>query len=377
MDIRDATRFLRLIGAENIVQDEARGWVRASCPLAPWLHEGGRDRKPSFGIKLSDASTDAPYYHCFTCNSSGPLPRLLSNLVQLSGDRMLEASNFLSKFELFPNKDDTEEAPRGRRIRFRDRFVGKDLSARQVKQNLPVPQDILQQYPLLSEKCDLNAHAEVLRWLAYERNITLQSIAKFQLRLMVTPLDDVCVIFPIIAKDGETVLDIWARRIDDKQFFRVTPAMAGTTIEYGAPNLLFGNHVFDPSRAVVVVEGALDALRLYSIGIKNVVASFGGLSREQLDALYAPVVYLGFDNDDAGRKFAKKAAEKLNVPSIALLDWGVGGIKDAAELRNLEHFKEIFEARVKILKSDKTKSRKLDTEPRPKKHFLKRDGSFL
>lgn len=375
MNIQEITQFLRLIGAKNIQQDEARGWVRASCPLAPWLHENGVDNKPSFGIKAPENDGEAPYYHCFTCQSNGPLPRLMANLSKMSGERFAEASNFLSQFQLFSDSDD--ERPKRRRIVLKDRFAGVNFGEREVLINRPVPPEVLAQYPLLAEKSDLNAHADALRWLAYDRHITLPSIAEFKLRLYVNPLDETGVIFPILDKDGETVLDLWARLIGEKQFFRVTQSLSGSSVEYKAPNLLFGNHLFNPQKPVIIVEGAIDALRLRSLGFKNVLASFGALSNEQIESFYAPVVYLAFDNDAAGREFTKKAVAKLNSPSISILDWGIIGIKDAGELENMEQFRKVFDARTKILRAPKVKERKVPSEPRAKRLYLKNDGTFL
>ena len=377
MNSSEIIEFLRLIGAENITNDEARGWVRASCPLARWKHESGQDRKPSFGIKIPEKDGEAPYFHCFTCETNGPLPKLLSILSQCSGDRLLEASNFLSQLQLFDNKENEVNSGGRRRIRIKDKFASLDFGAREIKVNRPVPASVLEQYPLLAEKNEYTAHAEALRWICRERKISLATVEKYKLRLFTNSLDDVGVIFPILDKDGETVLDMWARLIHEKSFFRVTNSMSGTSVDYKAPNLLFGNHAFDPKKPGVLVEGAIDALRLHSLGVKNVLASFGSLSNEQIESLYAPVMYVGFDNDDAGRDFTKKAVKKLDVPSICILDWEVANVKDAGELETIEQFKKDFDARKKILKSSKVKNRVVTNEERPKRVFLKDDGSFL
>lgn len=378
MDFSDIERFLHLIGAKNVVRDESGGWVRASCPLAPWTHAGGSDAKPSFGVRVPTSAEESPNYHCFTCQARGILPGLLGSLSHLSGDRMEEAHNFLSQFSLFPDASgDGAERGKKKRIRIADRYAAASVDTESVKSNVPVPPEVLQKYPLLAEKSDLTAHAEALRWLAYQRNISLQSIAQYQLRLFVNTLDDVGVIFPIIDRDGETVLDLWARMIGSKHFFRVTCAMSGTSVEYKAPNLMFGNHLYDRERPLMLVEGALDALRLHSLGVKNVMATLGALSADQLASLYAPVVYLAFDSDGAGREFTKRAATKLDVPSLSILDWEVAGIKDAGELENLEQFKKVFDARTKILKAPQRKPRTVASGEKPSRMFLKDDGTFL
>ena len=378
MNMQEIAEFLRILGAKNIQQDEARGWVRASCPLAPWQHEGGRDRKPSFGIKMPEQEGEAPYYHCFTCQSNGPLPKLVTSLMHLSGNRMAEASNYLSQFPLFKGGDDGEDRHGRRRIVLRDRFVDTRFTERETRRNEPVPPEVLAQFPPLYEKSDMNAHRDALLWLGKERGITVDAMRKYQVRLYVSPLDEVGVLFPIIDRDGVTVLDMWARLIDSKQFFRVTSSLSRSPIDYKAPNLLFGNHLFEPGKPIVLVEGAIDALKLESIGVHRAMASMGALSTEQAESLPASVVFLGYDSDAAGREFANRARKKLgNVPSVHLLDWGVAGCKDAGELETLAQFRQVFDARIKILKAPKVRERVTQNKPRAKLHFLKNDGTFL
>lgn len=381
MDISQIERFLLLIGASNITRDAARGWVRASCPLSPWLHEKGADRKPSFGIKSPEGPGQSPFFHCFTCGTSGPLPRLLHDLTRLSGDRYLEASDFLSQFPVF-DEDPDEQRKRPRRIKVTDKYASSVLVEREALHNEPVPAECLEAFPLLAEKCSLTAHAEALKWLAHTRNISLRSIAAFQLRLYVAPvLEDVGVIFPILDRTAERVLDLWVRMIDRKKFFRLSKDYTGSKVDYKAPNLWFGNHLYSTDKPLILVEGALDALRLHSLGVSNVLASFGAPSREQMESIYAPVVYLGYDNDGengAGARITKKLAETLQVPSLAILDWGVAGVKDAGELASEAQLRLVFDARTKILKSHKTKTeRKVKPDPASVILKSKKDGSFL
>jgi hypothetical protein len=44
-------------------------WVTASCVLAPWTHDSGKDLTPSFAIRIMDNGQS--YYHCFACHSGG------------------------------------------------------------------------------------------------------------------------------------------------------------------------------------------------------------------------------------------------------------------------------------------------------------------
>ncbi len=377
---KDIFQFLRLLGAKRIILDAQRGWVRSSCPLAPWTHGSGEDSHPSFGIKIPATYADVPYFTCFTCARSGPLPALLSAYMHFSGERLPEASAFLSQFELFKENGTSGDIPKHQRIRLTNRFADVNLAPRQISKNHPVPQEILEQYPPLWESSDLVAHAAALRWLTEERHITFQPVGKYRLRLYANSLDDVGVVFPILAKDGETVLDMWVRYIDRKRFFRLTSEATGSRVEYKAPNLLFGNHLQgeDGDKPVVLVEGPLDALRLASLGVQRVMATLGGMSADQFDSFYSSTVYLGFDNDEAGMNFTKKALKELSIPAISILNWGVVGRKDAGDLEDKEEFVRVFNARTKILSAPNVKTRKIKSDgEKQQRSFLNFDGTFL
>jgi hypothetical protein len=359
-------QFLLLIGAKKISRDPVNGWVRCSCPLAPWLHTSGKDDRPSFGVKIPPQEGKAPYFYCFSCASSGPLPRLLHDLMNFTGDRMLDASDYLSKFILF----DEESIGRGkRRFKVVDKFASDRLESRSVLQNIPVPAEILLKYPILAQKCSLTAHSDALLWLTKSRNISLRAIEKFQLRLYVDDIiDDVGVIFPIIDRDGDSILDMYVRMIDQKRFFRLSKEITKSLVDYRAPNLWFGNHLYVEGQPVILVEGPIDALRLYTLGIENVLASLGEPSAEQMASVYSSVVHLAYDNDTSGHLFMRKLRDKLDVPNLHILDWGVVGIKDAGELTGLAQFRVAYDARVKrelpIKQSERQKPEKRIRPPR-------------
>ena len=329
--------------------------------------------RPSFGVKVSD-SNGMPYYHCFTCGQSGPLPKLQWQISQLTGNRFPEASDILSRNCLFSDDGDAEPRKRKRIILF-DKYVNLK---RETKKNLPVPMDILEKYPLLAEKSGLAMQADALSWLHDVRKISLQSVAKYKLRLFQSIIDEVGVIFPILALDGETVLDMWVRLIDSKKFFRLTPSLSNSPVNYGAPNLFFGNHLFDQTKPILLVEGALDALRLDTLGVARAMAAFGYPSVEQFNSLYSTAVFLGFDSDNAGREFTKRALRQLKCPAISILDWAIVKKKDPGELESKNEFLQVFNERIKIISAspNREKRRKVK-KSRNRNKFLNDDGTFL
>lgn len=79
--------------------------------------------------------------------------------------------------------------------------------------------------------------------------------------------------------------------------------------------------------SVIVVEGYMDLISLWQVGVRNVVATLGtALTNEHAKLLvkYAKDIYLMFDSDEAGKKATIEAAKNLIyhgiVPKIVLYE---------------------------------------------------------
>lgn len=73
---------------------------------------------------------------------------------------------------------------------------------------------------------------------------------------------------------------------------------------------------------IIVTEGFMDVIRLYSIGIENAVATMGtAVTKEQCNLIkrMAKKVILMFDGDDAGKKAAYNASSMLNQMGVDAL----------------------------------------------------------
>ncbi len=322
---------------ENVSAPEGSDWVAASCPLAKWFHTNGKDAKPSFGVKVPTKEGDLPGYDCKACGSKGSLPALMHALTQLSGEWNKAASSFLSLhlagdevLGKFKNKS---------RISTGDRFL--HLLNREVKSVATVPASVLEKYPLLADRTRRES-ALVLDWLLEARRITMQSIVRNYLRLYLDPIGGLGVIFPIISRDGIRVLDMWVRLIQQKRFFRLNAKITGSSVDYHAPHLCFGNHTVDLTQPVFLVEGPMDLLRLNTLGVKNVLATLGEFSADQIESFYARWVYVAFDADDSGREKAIRAIRKLKrlIPFVYRIDWETVGIKDPGQLDSVEQVRE-------------------------------------
>ena len=96
-------------------------------------------------------------------------------------------------------------------------------------------------------------------------------------------------------------------------------------------------------RSIYITEGMIDTLKLISLGIDNVVCTFGArVTDNQMLLLikYFDEVILCFDNDFAGKEATIKAIDKLRkVINVKVMI--VEGIKDVGEVETIEQFKEL------------------------------------
>jgi DNA primase len=265
LEIADAAGF-------TIVSREANGggWIPMLCPFAPYLHERGVDRNPSFFIKVNNAGVSA--CHCFTCKEKGRISTILRKLEFHSGDSY-------SKLII---RADMEEIP--------EEFGEFEEVGATRERRKPVEEAIFfNMYPLAYED---RACAAYLRG----RGISPTTATKLGLRFDDT---EKRVLFPVKGRDGE-LYGYSGRAITDTGHSRHR--------DYGFTKelCLLGEHLFQPGKPAFVVEGLFAFAHLVEIGARglcNPLASLGstisGPQRDLLEDLDVPV-YLCFDPDAAG-----------------------------------------------------------------------------
>lgn len=109
-------------------------------------------------------------------------------------------------------------------------------------------------------------------------------------------------------------------------------------------------HVQDATNSVIIVEGVFDACRWYEADFKNVCAPIGlFFTDEHVIQLYkagVTTLYLGFDNDMAGRNGIRKAIKKATHKfDMFILDYEQG--KDADD-HTPEELKEVFANKLSV-----------------------------
>lgn len=107
----------------------------------------------------------------------------------------------------------------------------------------------------------------------------------------------------------------------------------------GAELSLYNLDAIKGAKECVFVEGEMDALSFHEVGIKNVVSVPNGASKgarlEYMDNCWQylegiETVYLGTDNDEAGRLLRDELARRIGKERCKIIDYGI--YKDANEV---------------------------------------------
>lgn len=145
------------------------------------------------------------------------------------------------------------------------------------------------------------------------------------------------------------------------------------TILYKKGNILFNyynakNYIRE-EKCAILVEGNMDAIRMYSSGIRNVLALMGtAITKEQIDILKklrVPIILM-LDNDNAGLIATLNIGEELEKNNIITKVVRLSGAKDPDEYiisRGIEAFKDTiknslnyFDFKMNYLKENKNLS---------------------
>ena len=270
----------------DVLHKNGRGWLVASCPFAPYRHEFGTDRNPSFFIKINDQGFSG--YNCLSCHSKGNVHKLISRLAQYREE----------DYDKLVIRSIKRETP--------DRFGGWDDRRSHIAEEMD-PLDAEIYFRMYSNAWD---EAEARAYLK-DRGVTKSAAELLELRF---DPDSKRILFPVYDHThalfrftSRTILPTNDRRPKVRDY-------AGLKKE----QCILGEQLIDPNKPLLLVEGLFALAKMISIGARdmvNPVASMGSsLSRTQVNILadFAQPVYLLYDLDFAG-------------------DQGIFGVYDKAE----------------------------------------------
>ncbi len=298
------------------------------CPF----HE---DHSPSMSV-----SPEKQIYKCFSCGATGNVFTFLENYLNISFAEAVsllanqlgiaiqtpllkkKVDQYQKEFDLmnlalrfFQNNLYSKEGERAR-LYLKERGL-LEGTIKEFSIGLALDKNLF--FSLFSKKEYSDSLLENLGLIS--RNET-QFYDVFQNRIM----------FPIHDLDGH-VVGFTARCY----LYDMTPKYLNTkeTYLFKKGHILFNYHRAKENvrltKQVLVVEGNMDAIRLSSVGIKNVVALMGtSLTKEQIEALkkLRSQIVLMLDNDEAGERATFQIGTLLEENHISFLIVRLSGEKD-------------------------------------------------
>lgn len=269
--------LLPKLGVEKVRTHERSGNLQISCPLARWTHASGADNNPSCSIKI--APNDVSLFRCWACQERGTLVGLVA---QLNRYRAGELEDLLKEVARVEQLDLTTQVERA------------------AKKYEPEAPKIAEQIRRID--FDVWSEGEIADWVgkvpkyALDRGISIETSREWQLGF---DRKGKRLIFPVRRADGKLV-GVTGRAIYENLAPKYKDYWGFEKSKY-----LYGENRIDPALGkLIVVEGFMDVLKLWTQGHRNVVATMGAsASAEQLRKIrdLGLDVYMMQDGDRAGR----------------------------------------------------------------------------
>jgi len=162
-------------------------------------------------------------------------------------------------------------------------------------------------------------------WLK-RRGVSEDTIEQFHIRTGDALGLENCLIIPVYAQDGTFLFNKYRRDPSDD-------SKPKYLYDKGSKVTLFGlNHLTPEHKQVVITEGELDALVLWSMNIPALSSTGGALSfqSEWSELLIGKDVYVCLDNDDAGAEGMVKILSYLPEAKFIFIPEQVG-VKDISD----------------------------------------------
>ena len=257
---------------------ESGDYLMVQCPY----HKYGQESHPSAEFRKSDG-----FFYCFNCKTSKSLPKVIYDLLGVSGKSWL-----LNNFEGSSTED-----------RYIDDFA---LPERNTEQKHYIDDSILTQYN--------KTHPYM-----YKRKLTDEVIKKFNIGydpdFTITKNGKIwkfgeCITFPVRDESGH-LLFIARRAINQKLFHY--PEGAEKPL-YGLYEIYKEMESGKRINEVYICESMINALTLWGWG-KYAIALNGTGNKEQIEALKKTPfrqIFLALDPDPAGRNGTKKIKAALS-----------------------------------------------------------------
>ena len=278
---------------------KSNGQVSVTCPI----HKRGMENKPSCFI------SENGLVHCFSCNYSGTIYSMISELLFNKRDGGIKGKEYLLN------------NIKGSRVNDRNKQMEKFLS--KIKRR---HEPIIQKEKRVVSQEELDKYAYIHPYM-YKRHMTDEIIEKFDIgfdnNYPYMGKKIATITFPVKDLEGD-VITIIRRAISFKRFF----------IERFIEKPIYGLYEINKTKEqdIYITESIFNCLTLWTWGYQA-VALIGLGNNKQIDILNKlenRLFYICMDGDDAGRNAALKIKQKLKNKFIYNIDMYEG--KDINDL---------------------------------------------
>ncbi len=339
---------------------EKRGSNYWAC--CPFHHE----KTASFSINES-----GQFYHCFGCGASGDVIKLVSEMESLDFIDTVKLLAERAGLQMPQTAVDSRRTAENKRRRdtilkimndcahfYLDNLNSGNADAHiQYILNRKIPANVVRSFGL-GASLNFDDLPRFLLRKGYSKQDILDSGTVNEVKGRLVDAQGGRLIFPIINALDEVVA--FGGRILGKADFAKYKNTKETVVFNKSKTLYNINLLKKLKRSqtikeVIMVEGYMDAISLYSSGFKNVVASMGtSLTQDQARLIkrYTDTVLISYDGDAAGQKANLRGldilkGEGLNVKVVPLPD----GLDpdDVIKQRGAEGYRQCLEAAMPLI----------------------------
>lgn len=311
------------------------------------------DHNPSMSV-----SKERQLYKCFVCNKGGNVFNFVKDYENISYiEAVVKVANLVgipitytySKKNDDKYKEEYEIMDFTTNIYQNNLNSKEGLKAKEYLEKRNITSDIIKEfrigyalddnkylYNVLTKK---NYNLDKLDELGLVNKDGLQGYDKFQNRIMI----------PITNLDGQTV-GFTGRIFNGEDSAKYINTKE--TAIYKKGNIIFNYHNALPyireEKCAILVEGNMDAIRMYSSGVKNVLALMGtAITKEQIEILKklrVPIILM-LDNDNAGEIATNNIGDELIKNNIKVEVVRLKRAKDPDEYIvsfGIEAFKDVI-----------------------------------
>ena len=275
------------------------------------------DTNPSMSV-----SSEKQIYKCFSCGATG---NVFNFVMDYENVDFKTAIQILGKkvgidvgTSIVPKKEDKYNGMYEIACKLYQNNIhtalGKDAIEYLSKRG--ITKDLIKEFKIGLSLINKNNLTDIL----IKKGYTKKEMELFGLGNGINDLFTNRIMFPLFDLNGDTVAfsgRIYNTKSDSKYI------NTKETKNFKKGNLLYNYHraryYVREEKRLIIVEGFMDVIRLFSIGVKNVVALMGtALTKEQITLIkrLAKNIIICLDGDDAGKKACFKVGEELEKEGL-------------------------------------------------------------